>query len=372
MLWRLDHNLAPYALASAAELPTTVLLPAAICSIAEVTVGPGEAAHLRKTLPWRLEESLLVSPDSLHFAHGEVVQGRVAVTLTDMAALEHVRQRFVESELPLQAACSELSLVPWQSGQWTLWLHELQGSTVLVRSGWHQGFACELSNLAATLTLLHNEQQAWPEAIVCYGTQQQFEAVHRLLPPTLQSQLVLRKPPSWEQLLESAPCNVMQGRFAPPLPWSRWWQVWRWPAYAAVALLVLDAAAVGLSTLQLRAMQAAVQAQIVEEFRRVQPEGALVDPLLQLQQLVSQGGDHHLMPLLTHMAAVLKTQQQVAVDQLDFDGSSGALQLDVRAQALANIEALRSGLQNAGLAVELLGSSSEGNSSRARLKVVQP
>lgn len=372
MLWRLDHNHELQRVATASDLTPTLLLPATLTSIAEVTVGPGEATHLRKTLPWRLEEHLLSSPNALHFAHGAVVEGRVAVTIADLAQLERIRQRCAAEHLQLQAAYSELSLIPWQSAQWTLWVHEIADSQVLVRYGWHQGFVCELANLADALTLLHNEQQAWPQAITLYGSQQQFENVHKLLPLSLQGLLVLRKPPQWQHLLDAALCNVLQGRFAAPVQWQRVWQQWRWPLLAAAALLVVDAALTLTSTWQLRSLQASAQSQIVEHYRRVQPNGPVVDPLLQLRQLAAQGGQHRLLPLLSKMAPVLKTQSQISVDQLDFDGNSGALQLDVHAQALATVEAVRSGLQNAGLAVELLGSSSEGNRSRARLKVAQP
>ncbi len=352
------------------DSPCTLLLPAAMSSITELNVGAGEAALLRKTLPWRLEENLVKAPDTLHFSHGTVVGGQVAVTITNKSALAQVLAAATAAGIVVHCAHAELSLVPWQPQQWSLWL---QGQQLLVRHGWHQGFACQPGNLGAALSLLHNEQQVWPKQIVCFATHEQAALIHAELPPALRPLLVVRRAPAWEELLDGAGLsgNVLQGSFAPPLPWQRWWQAWRIVAGVLAALLLGDAAVTSASTWHLHAQQARVQQQIMQEFRQVQPQGAVVDPVVQLRQLLAANGGkgQQLLPLLTRMAPVLRTEPGSVVQALDFDALSGSLQLELRSAGLGGVETLRSKLQKAGLSVELVGSSSDGNSSQARLRV---
>ncbi|HTR00277.1 MAG TPA: type II secretion system protein GspL [Candidatus Acidoferrum sp.] len=360
---------------SMAGQPVTVLLPPSLSSITELEVGAGEARLLRKTLPWRLEDTLLAPVETVHFAHGAMDAGRVAVVVTDRHALDLLRTVTATHGVQPQTAQAELSLIPWQQGQWTLWLSQQSPARVLVRHGWHRGFACDTGNLAQALTLLHNEQQAWPAQIVLYGTQQQYNEIRQLLPSSLQPLLLLRRAPAWDELAAAAPmaCNVLQGAYAPPLPWQRWWRQWRLVAALAATLVLADAGITLANIWRLQSQQAVVQRQLVEQFRHVQPQGAMVDPLAQVRQALAQsGGQHALLPLLTQMAPALAGEQGVNVDLLDFDAISGALQLDVHSQSLAAIDSLRGKLQRAGLGVDLVGSSSEGGNSRARLRVVAP
>ena len=360
----------------AAELPAgacTVLLPASLASITEVAVGVGEAALLRKTLPWRLEESLLSTPETLHFAHSDVSAGRAAVTLVDKAALQLLRTTLMAVGLSPTAIYAELSLVPWQPRQWSVWVQP-DSDELLVRHGWHRGFACTTNNLAATLTLLQNEQQQWPEQIVVYAAREQAAAIQATLPGPLQSLAVVRKQPAWDELVkaQAIPCNVLQGSFAPPLPWQRWCREWRLAAGLVIALVLSDGIFTAASTRQLRAQQEEMEAQIVSLYRQAQPQGQLVDPVLQLQELLSRNGGNRqrLLPLLSRMAQVLATEPGSTVEALDFDTATGELQLELRSASLTGIESLRSKLQSVGLVAELVGSSSEGNTSRARLRVV--
>ena len=363
----------PLTSAAVPGTPCTVLLPASVSSITELAVGKGEAALLRKTLPWRLEETVVKAPETLHFSHGALHDGRVAVTISDQNALAQIRATAAAAGFALHSAHAELSLVPWQPQQWSLWLQDQNSQHVLVRHGWHQGFACHTSNLAAALTLLQNEQQAWPQQIVVFGSQAEAALVQPLLPAPLRPLVVVRRPPAWQELLAAAEpaSSVLQGAFAPPLPWRRWWQSWRIAACLLATLWLSDAAVTGFNTWHLQSARAALQLQITAVFRQVQPQGTLVDPGVQLRQLLAQSGGagQQLLPLLTRMAPVLRSEPGSVVQALDFDALSGSLQLELRSSGLTGVESLRSKLQQAGLAVELIGSQSDGQSSQARLRV---
>ena len=110
----------------------------------------------------------------------------------------------------------------------------------------------------------------------------------------------------------------------------------------------------------------------VARYRSVAPDGAVVDPRLQLEQaIVALGGSAHpgFLTLLSRMQPVLAALPQARVASFDYDGSSGELQFTVETQDFAAAETLRSRLQELGLNAELLGSTSDGANSRTRLKV---
>lgn len=374
-----DGRILPIAETAASSVSPTdsgplLVLPAELCGIHELSVSREEARLLHRTLPWRLEESVLTDCEQLHVSASALVDGRVAVSYVARDALNGILQHCADAGIAPMQAYAELGLIPWQPGQWSLWLEDDGDDVrVLVRHGWHRGFVCGQDNVGSALQVVSNEQQGWPQQVVVYGTAAQFEAVHEALPPSLQALLVLRRAPAWSELVaaQSLRCNVLQGDFAPPLPWRRWWQQWRVAALLLVALVAADGLFTLLETSRIRAAEAALQQELVTLFRSAVPQGQLVDPVAQLRAVVTQAGGNQqaLLPLLTLLAPALQSAPDAQVQSLDFNAENGELQLQIRSGTLAAAEALRGSIQALGLQADLLGSNSDGNGSRSRLRV---
>jgi general secretion pathway protein L len=359
----------------AVAIAPDLLLPAARCLLTTVPVARHEARLLHRTLPWRLEDRLLEPAGELHFATSAVRQGHADVCAVNKAWLAEVLAALAAAGLQPRRAVSELLQLPWHSSQWTVLMPATDSAPCLVRHGRHAGFACAATNLQLALQLLLNESPEPPHALVVYAAPDLDFVATDLLPPLLLTRLQLQRQEARDLLQTALPeptCNLLQGAFAPRLPLARWWQQWRIAALLLVALLLTDVTLTGLQTRALAQQTAAAEAELLALFRSVQPEGAVVNPRLQLQQAIAGLGGRvqpGFLTLLGRMAPALAAQPGAAIRSLDYSAATGELGLLVETPGFAAAESLRMNLQQAGLQAELLGSSSDGSRSLTRLRV---
>ncbi|HEY0963933.1 MAG TPA: type II secretion system protein GspL [Pseudomonadales bacterium] len=382
--------------ASAAELATRLrgtftldtmpdlhlLLPAPRCLVASVPVAPHERRHLAKTLPWSLEERLIEPVEQVHVAHGEVDGGSAPVSAINAAWLQQRIDALHAAGLRPQSACSELFLLPWEEGQWTVWMPAQDEGVVgmagladlaIVRFGAHAGLACSRANLATVLQLLLNEHGAAPRQVLVIGDGAGASDAS-LFPVLLQARLTVQQE-SRAQLaspMHMPACNLLQGRFAPPLPWARWWREWRVAAALLFGLLLGDLAMTAIDTARLERAATVNDEAILALYRSVQPDGVVVDARLQLEQAlaaVGAAGQESFLALLGRMAPALQATPDARVQNLDYDGTSGDLQLQVLTKDYTDAENLRAQLQQLGLQAEMLGSSRDAGGNRTRLRV---
>jgi general secretion pathway protein L len=351
-----------------------LLLPAARCLVTTVPVAKHEVRHIGRTLPWALEDRVLEPVEQLHIAHGPVVDGSAAVAAINAAWLREVLDELRAAGLEPDSACSELFLLPWRAGQWTVLLSDESAAPVLVRHGAHAGFACARSNLHTALQLLLNEAGEAPRQLVVSspGSATDADIVARI--PVLLHARILVQRQALAQLLGNMAlpaCNLLQGAFAPPLPWSQWWRQWRFAAALLAGLLVSDLALSGYESLRLNREAESNEAQVLALFRTVQPDGEVVDPRMQLEQALAAAavsGRDGFLGLLGRMAPAFTATAGARVQNLDYDGS-GTLQVQLLTDDYATAESLRVKLQQLGLEAELLGSNRVGAGNLTRLRV---
>lgn len=348
-----------------------LLLPAARCLATAVAVAKHEARHLDRTLPWILEERLLEPAEHVHVAHGPVENGSAAVAAVNAAWLRRVLDELRTEGLEPQCASSELFLLPWQAGQWTVFLPA--AGPACVRHGAYAGFACARANLPAALQSLLNEHDEPPRAVAVIADSA-APPDSALFPVLLQARLAPQRNTLAQLAHAAAPpaVNFLQGRFAPALPWARWVRQWRVAAVLLLGLFATDLALSAYESARLNAQAEARETQILALYRSVQPEGAVVDARLQLEQALAAagaaGGDSFL-SLLGRMAPALQAVPEARVQNLEYDSTSGALQVQVFTGDYAAAENLRMKLQEVGLQAELMGSNRESNGNRTRLRV---
>lgn len=366
---------------TAAELKTCIpvaaelqlALPATRCLVTTVPVAKHEVRLLAKTLPWTLEDCLLEPAEHVHCAHGTMQNGHAPVAAINAAWLQQVLAELETAGHKPQVAVSEILLLPWQQGQWTVFVPEGH-APVQVRHGEHVGFACARANLQAALQLLLNESNAQPHNVMVYAEASANVDNTGLFPVLLQSRLTLQRQ-GWWQLVRAntmTSCNLLQGRFAPPLPWAEWWRQWRLAAALLAGLLVTDLAVSGYDNFRLNREAERNEAELTSLFRSVQPEGVIVNPRAQLEQALAAlggGAQPGFLTLLSRMAPAFEAAPEALVQNLEYDSTSGELQVQILTPDLAGAELLRSKLQQLGLKAELLGSSSDGSGSRTRLRV---
>ena len=108
---------------------TCLALPSDMVRNLTVPVAPEEVKHLRRALPFMLEESLLEDISELHFAHAPLDDGLQAVGVVKRATISEWMEEMPETlrELPW---VTEALCLPWSAGQWTLLF---ESDSVLVR-----------------------------------------------------------------------------------------------------------------------------------------------------------------------------------------------------------------------------------------------
>lgn len=360
--------------AAGSVVPLTLVLPAARCLFTSLQVAPAEQRHLQRLLPWKFEDSLLEPAEALHFAHAPLPAPSNETAVTAVARdwlAQLLQQARADGLQPAQVIC-ELALLPWQDGAWSLRLQQDDGQLqCLLRHGVHQGLVCSPANLPLLLQTLADEYGALPSSLLVQGEAAPLRELLAQLPPVWRER-VQERPAVWLEPQAGATCNLLQGDFAAPLPWGRWWRQWRVAALLLLGLLLSDALLTGVAIWREQQALAQLQDATRREVEAVLPGAVLVDPLLQLRRVVAaQGGDGSsgLLALLTRMAPVLAAQPGVRVEGLDYSGAQGELQLLVETADFAAVETLRAALETQGLRAELLGSSRDGARSRSRLRV---
>ena len=352
------------------ELPSDVIFaaPGDQLRLLVLDTTPDESKHLRKSLPFMLEENLVEDVATLHFAHQRIADDsyRVAVCrYTIMEAWQHALETHSQQSVRY---LPEPMLLPWQSGEWTLLFEQ---DSTLLRDAENTGTRIESS----LLPLLLSAAESMPSALVVYGEDR--DAALAVIPPDWHDKV------QWRQgnfatalLLTENPVDALdlrQGDFAPRLPVARWWGLWRNVAIVAGVALLLQLGSEFLQLRQLSAENNVLRSAIQESYRRANPKGAVVDVEKQLDRqlksLVNVSGGVALMPFLQRVSAALAATDGVSLTTLNYSAGAREIRLNIMAPDYAAVESLRNRLAAAKLDATLESSSAAAGQVRARLRI---
>ena len=345
---------------------TFLALPSDVVRNMTVPVAAEEVKHLRRALPFMLEESLLEDVSDLHFAHTPLYEGHHAVSVVARAKVAQWMDELPESlrEVPW---VSEALCLPWTEGQWTLLF---ESDAVLVRWSEAEGTRVEATLLSALLNSLHAEQVV----LVAYG---QDEAVAMAaIPGHLRQQTQWRQGGLSEALLLTDPVpagpDLRQGEFAPRLPLMRWWGVWQRVAVALGVALILKAGVSVADYQSLKVENLQLRQAVQDSYRRVNPRGAVVDAEKQLDRQLTELGagsqQRVFTPVLVTLLSAAGAVPDITLTSVNFSGAS-----DIRVNLLApdfqSVEQVRDQLGQRGLDAELESSNARRDGVVARLRV---
>ena len=331
-----------------------------------IDVAPEEAKHLSKSLPFMLEDEVLEDVELLHFASKPLGDGKWLVAVVSRENMAHW-----EALLPDDwqgAWIPDVLLLPWQSGDLCVVIEQ---ETALVRYGEWQGCRIEHGLLSTLIEALPNP----PTSVVLYG-KNEFED-KALLPDEVANIAQWRQGNLATALMLSDVAAVgfelRQGAFAPRLPLTKWWSIWRTVAIAASVALVLQFAADLVQYQRLKAENLALRSAIQASYRQVNPRGAVVDVEKQLNRQIAEfdpaSGGSAFTPMLADIVAAVASDGGISISTLNFSGAGGEVRLDLVAEDYASVESLRRRLESQGLVATLETSSSRDDQVRARLRV---
>lgn len=361
--------------------PLTLVLPAESCVLRQVEFSPPEKKLLHKTIPYSLEDDLVDRVDDMHVALGDLPAGSPdagkAVLACAVAGdtLERALQPFHDAGIRLTGCLPETLLLPWQADQWTLVLQD-QGRCLL-RTGYGEGIACHRANLAMTLAVLARHAR-WPQRlrVIRSGVDDlpDLQGVLATVTGLADVDVETHDEPYWRLLAradsDSLPLNLLSGRFAPRLPWERWWQRWKIAAMLVLAIAAAELATMAAEIHALDALQAASVEATTAIFHQVIPQGVIVDAPLQLQRRLEAlrgNGDSGFVALLDKAAPVIMDNPDLSVQNLDYSEREREIQVTLVTRDFNTAESIRARLQSLGLQAELAGSTSAPEGNRSRL-----
>lgn len=366
--WWQAGDAVPRDVPSTGELPdnTVFALPSDAVRLGGLQVSRAEIKHLRKSLPFLLEEDVIEELHTLHCVHCEGAEGSVTYGVTTRQSMdtwtsllpEGWEGPWIPEALLLPAADGELCLI-------------VETDAVIMRSGATLGARVPRVLLAPLLNSLVTP----PKTVSLYGQDQAADLA--LLPDGWAPKAQWRRGGFGQALLLNTgetSLDMRAGDYAPRLPFARWWGHWRQVAAVAAAALVLQLGADAFALHRLESENLSLRTAIQESYRQANPKGAVVDAEKQLDRQLAEyrtsASGTALMPLLSVITQSVASEQGLGISSLNFNASSSEVRLDLSADNYALVERLRQRLEGMGLSATLETSSSRNDEVRARLRVV--
>lgn len=359
-----------------------LLIPGSQVVTRQLTYVEQEKKHLRRLLPFQLEESVIGDIDRFHFALGTVREGRVALAYMEHHWLENLFAQLAGHNievtqarpLPLALPLPIEELLPEEYRDWTL---QLEGDELLVRYAPELGYSVHRDQGQTSLRLLLNAQQRVdqrPRLTLRAETEADLVALEALLPEELRERVHEQALVEFWQLdLNSTAIDLCQGIFSQRLPIERWWRDWQGVIAAAAAVLLVYIGSVVMEVRYLEAENLESRRELERVYREAAGPGAMVDPERQLRQALSEldpgSSGRAVLPFLADLFPAMEEASGAQLNAISYSARDYELNLNVRAGTFNDIERLRSAINQRGLQAELLSASAQGESHSARLKV---
>ncbi|HEY9033625.1 MAG TPA: type II secretion system protein GspL [Pseudomonadales bacterium] len=373
----LDELAAFYQQHQAAVRHWILLLPALDVALCSIPFSEKERRHIRKAIPFLLEDELLSEADDIHFVHGKLAATHVDVAAVDQLQLQARLAPLHSAGIQPDYCIAESCLLPAAEAGWQLFY--IDDSYLVCRPD-ALPVAYESAHLALGMELLTGAYAELPALIrLAAMDEQALQLAASRVPQALQHLLqteVLDLPLLWQQQFdrEGAQWNFLQGRFARNSEWLAKIRPWRWPAAALLLALVLQASLTGLQGRELAAQHAALKQQMDSLFRQVVPQGQIVNHRLQLERLLQSlqqtgGGGGSFIGRINTIGEVLAEHKVQELNALNYEQNPQEIRLDLLVKDYDQLQKIIDGLKAKALTVEIQNSNAQGEQLRARLRI---
>lgn len=322
------------------QTPCYVLVPGELVTQLMVTL-PVSGASAEAALPYQVEERLACELDRVHIAHERIRAGQPCrVWVVDRDIMDGWLRWLQQSGLRIK------SLIPDYAA--------LSGNVILQDA---ERVLARCGNSAASLdTALF---QAW------WSLQdpEQSAEVRLLTVAGVEPVLAASEPENVPSLLEGIARNfalprttLCQGRYALHDVVSDTLSLLRWPAIAAVTVIVLHWLFLAVSAAKFSHLSEQLDVAAEQLYRETFPSAQRVvnarsQMKSQLNALENQRGEGALLPMLIPVADAYRGQPKLTLTQLVFQAQSGVLRLAVDADDYAAVDAFSSALEQRALRV---------------------
>jgi len=332
------------ALPHAEERQVIALAPGECVLLTRVTVPSRKPHHIRKAVPYLLEEQIAADVTSLHFAIGpRDTDGSVAVAVIDRALVAHWLETLGTAGLDPEALIPEPLALPNQESDWLLAADE---ATVLLRNGTYAGCAMDRDALPLLLRTALADAATAPTSITLCGIEpDELKAAEGELPELHPAEandlatLLARHVPN-----DPGALDLRQGPFARVQDTPMAWRDWRRASALAACLLLLLFGQRWWQVQHLATESTRLESELAATLQTAFPDiTRVVDPMAQMRQRLEQlrgaGSDGRFLDLLAASGDALAQEPGWQLAGLDY--RNGTLQLQLRMPGFDHFERLR-------------------------------
>lgn len=354
------------------------VLVASAMDVAKRTIhfSDKERRHIRKAVPFLLEDELLSEADDLHIIYGKLQKSSMDVLAIDKDLLTEWLAALSDAGIKVSHCVAESQLLPEAQDTWQLFYHD---GVFIVRVAEQPVLAFAAEHLSLSLELLTAHYAELPAFIELYADdEQQLALAQQAIPAALQHLIQTQTQHHlslWQQHFQQQGklWNFLQGQFARNSEWLLSLKPWRW--FAATLGLALTFHTVLLYSDFRYEKQRSVELrqQLDAELRKAIPQGQIVDHRRQIDRLLSAlrggGSQQQFIEQLEKVGGILAKHKVSQLNALNYEQDKSEVRLDMLVDSYDQLQTMIDDLRALNLEVEIQNSNAQGEQLRARVRI---
>ena len=354
------------------EHQVILMLPAHRVKCFNETTPTKNRKQLEKAIPYQLEEQILDSVDSQHFALGSFdAQERLAINVVDKAYFEETLALLKEAGVEPDYVVSEAACLPNYYDAWSVVIEE----QVLVRQEENNFWSADKQLVEELLKLeLQSNELSVTQAVRVYAVEGEVLKLEGVPGLATQQEVLDDSFLFLAKNFDGGAINLLQQEFASQKKTQRNYGVWKLPAVAASLLLLLGLAYLVSNIVYLNKQHSELEERTLAETKKVYPgQEDLTVALIQINRGFSSiGGDSgsgvSFAGLMDKSIKAMDTKN-IEFNQMEYIASRGELSMDVSAESYDILTGSQRSLESSGLEVSMRNASENGGVWTARITV---
>lgn len=353
-----------------------LIAPALSISARTVEFTEKEKKHIKKALPFILEEDLLTEADDLHYVTAKPKATSVAVIALDKKRLQQWLDELALVNIKPTYCLPECKLLSDTQADWQIFY---RNNEFIIRTHNGECAAFEATHFALSVELLTENYSKLPLTIELIADDEAAINTALDIIPEPVKHLVESKILNYADMIQLQFSrqiklwNLLKGRFAQSHQWLSLIHPWRWVILVLMVVFSVHTALVYVDFFEQKNQSQALKAQMKNVFLQVIPKGQIVDYRKQLgnELRLLQGGSvgDSFIQQMNKTGLVLSKHDVDTLNTLNYSRKSGELKLELLLENYDKLEAIMNDLKAAGLDVEIQDSSAQDDKLRARIKI---
>jgi general secretion pathway protein L len=378
---QLDHEQLADLAPAAANRRVTVFVPATDIGLIHANIPTKSKQKMLKAVPYAVEDLLADDVETLHFALGRTNEdGDTAIAVAQLKHMQQWIDALAQANLEPDELIPDVLALPYLPNEWTIFI---DGDNAAIRTHEQQGFACDATNLAATLEVAFAEaKDKAPQRLRLMNFTSQAAPVS--LPEACEISEEMQGERSLlhvlaENITDTHSISLLQGSFSRQQKILKLVYPWIPVAAALAGWMVLHAINTTLHINRLDTHVAQLIQQQKDIYKRAFPDAKKMENPRKLMESklkelrgnngpAQDGATLSLLSLLDSIAPTLRNAAGLNLGSLNFRGDS--MVLEITMGNLEGVEQLKQQLATLqGVVVEVQSVQAQGDKVMGRLKI---